>query len=133
VTVESFSYKQGLPPGLDIVMDCRFLRNPHWDETLRPRDGRDPEVAAYVRADPRFEPFFERLRDLVGLVLPACREEGKAHLAIGIGCTGGQHRSVTVAESLAEALAEEGWRVSKRHRQLEKQADAACVAREMTT
>lgn len=128
VTLESFSYKQGLPPALDIVMDCRFLRNPHWEEHLRPRDGRDPEVAAFVRADPRFEPFFERLRDLVTLVLPAYREEGKAHLAIGIGCTGGQHRSVTLVECLAQALAEEGWRVSKRHRQLEKRAEAAGAA-----
>lgn len=124
VTVESFSYKQGLPPGLDIVMDCRFLRNPHWDERLRPRDGLDPEVADFVRADPRFAPFFARVRDLVALVLPAYQEEGKAHLAIGLGCTGGKHRSVTVAESLAQALAEEGWRVSKRHRQLERAAAA---------
>lgn len=129
VTVESFSYRQGLPPGLDIVMDCRFLRNPHWDDALRPRDGRDAEVAAYVRADPRFAPFFERLLGLVSLVLPAYRDEGKAHLAIGLGCTGGQHRSVTVAESLAQALAEEGWQVSKRHRELDKRADAAGVAR----
>jgi UPF0042 nucleotide-binding protein len=125
VTVESFSYKQGLPPGLDIVMDCRFLRNPHWDEALRPLDGRDPAVAAFVKGDPRFAPFLERLRALVELVLPATQEEGKAHFAIGIGCTGGQHRSVTVAESLAQALAEEGWRVSKRHRQLETRAAAA--------
>ena len=129
VTVESFSYRQGLPPGLDIVMDCRFLRNPHWDEGLRPRDGRDAEVAAFVRADPRFAPFFERLQGLVALVLPAYRDEGKAHLAIGLGCTGGQHRSVTVAESLAQALAEEGWRVSKRHRELEKRVGAAGMVR----
>jgi UPF0042 nucleotide-binding protein len=123
VTVESFSYKQGLPPGLDIVLDCRFLRNPHWEEHLRPLDGRDPQVAEFVQADPRFAPFFERLRALVELVLPAYRDEGKAHLAIGLGCTGGQHRSVTVAETLALALAEEGWRVSKRHRQLERRAE----------
>jgi UPF0042 nucleotide-binding protein len=123
VTVESFSYKQGLPPGLDIVLDCRFLRNPHWEEHLRPLDGRDPQVAEFVQSDPRFAPFFERLRALVELVLPAYRDEGKAHLAIGLGCTGGQHRSVTVAETLALALAEEGWRVSKRHRQLERRAE----------
>ncbi|TNC74076.1 RNase adapter RapZ [Rubellimicrobium roseum] len=129
VTVESFSYKQGLPPGLDIVMDCRFLRNPHWDEALRPLDGRDAAVAAYVAADARYCDFFARLRDLVGTLLPAYREEGKAHLAIGLGCTGGQHRSVTVAESLAQALAEEGWRVSIRHRELERRAKAGGAVR----
>jgi len=129
VTIESFSYKRGMPPGLDIVMDCRFLRNPHWDERLRPRDGRDPEVAAYVEGDPRYAAFFVHLKDLVALLLPAYREEGKAHLAIGLGCTGGQHRSVMVAERLAQALAEEGWRVSKRHRELERRAEAAASAR----
>jgi RNase adapter protein RapZ len=128
VSIESFSYKRGLPPGLDIVLDCRFLRNPHWDDALRPRDGRDPGVAAYVEADPRYAAFFLQLRDLVALLLPAYREEGKAHLAIGLGCTGGQHRSVMVAESLAQALAEEGWRVSKRHRELEGRAEAAPAA-----
>lgn len=129
VSIESFSYKRGLPPGLDIAMDCRFLRNPHWDETLRPRDGRDPEVAAYVAEDPRYAPFLARLRELVLTLLPAYQEEGKAHLTVGLGCTGGQHRSVMVAESLAQALAEEGWRVSKRHRELERRAEAAGMAR----
>ncbi len=129
VSVESFSYKRGMPPGLDIVMDCRFLRNPHWDAGLRPLDGRDAEVAAYVAEDPRFASFMDRLKDLVLTLLPAYREEGKAHLAIGLGCTGGQHRSVTVAETLAGALAEAGWRVSKRHRELERRAEAAGAAR----
>lgn len=129
LSVESFSYKRGLPPGLDLVFDCRFLRNPHWEEALRPRDGRDAEVAGFVRADPRFAPFLERLLALLELVLPATKEEGKAHLAIGVGCTGGKHRSVTVAESLAEALAAAGWRVSKRHRHLDERAEAAEAAR----
>ncbi len=129
VSVESFGYKRGLPPGLDIVMDCRFLRNPHWEASLRALDGRDPEVAAYVAGDPRFGPFLDRLRDLVLTLLPAYREEGKAHLAIGLGCTGGQHRSVTVTESLGEALAKAGWQVSKRHRELERRAEAAGAAR----
>jgi UPF0042 nucleotide-binding protein len=133
VTIESFSYKRGLPPAPDIVMDCRFLRNPHWVEALRPLDGRAPEVADHIRADPRFAPFFERLRDMVALLLPAYREEGKAHLGIALGCTGGQHRSVMVAESLAQALAEEGWRVSKRHRELERRAETAAAAPGATT
>lgn len=120
VTVHSFSYKRGLPRGLDIVMDCRFLRNPHWDESLRNMDGRDAAVADYVSADPRFVPFFNKIKDLADLLLPAHKEEGKSHLSIGFGCTGGQHRSVTVAERLAQALADDGWQVSKRHREMER-------------
>ncbi len=124
VAIQSFSYKRGAPPGIDMMFDCRFLRNPYWDEALRPRDGRDPAVAAFVAADPMFAPFFDRLAGLVELVLPAQVAEGKAHLAIGLGCTGGQHRSVTVAEKLAERLAARGWRVSIRHRELERRAEA---------
>ncbi len=120
VTIHSFSYKRGLPRGMDIVMDCRFLRNPHWDENLRPLDGRDAAVDAYVAADERFDPFFERIKSLTDLLLPAHKDEGKAHLSIGFGCTGGQHRSVAVAERLAAALAQDGWQVSKRHRELER-------------
>ena len=120
VTVHSFSYKRGLPRGLDIVMDCRFLRNPHWDVALRELDGRDAAVAAYVVADQRFEPFFSKIKSLFDLLLPAHKDEGKTHLSIGFGCTGGQHRSVTVAERLVEALAHDDWQVSKRHRELER-------------
>lgn len=120
VTVHSFSYKRGLPRGLDIVMDCRFLRNPHWDDSLRGLDGRDAAVADYVMADPRYEPFFTKIKELADLLLPAHKEEGKSHLSIGFGCTGGQHRSVTVAERLAQALADDGWQVSKRHREMER-------------
>ncbi|MDG1376609.1 MAG: RNase adapter RapZ [Yoonia sp.] len=120
VTVHSFSYKRGLPRGLDIVMDCRFLRNPHWDDKLRDLDGRDVAVADYVMADPRFAPFFTKIKELADLLLPAHKEEGKSHLSIGFGCTGGRHRSVTVAERLAQALADDGWQVSKRHREMER-------------
>jgi UPF0042 nucleotide-binding protein len=122
VSLQSFSYKRGMPRGLDMVFDCRFLRNPYWDPALRDRDGRDPEVAAAVRADPRFDEFFTKLRELVTFLLPAQAEEGKAHIAIGFGCTGGQHRSVMVAETLGEALADAGWQVSKRHREIEARA-----------
>ncbi len=125
VSVQSFSYRRGLPRGLDMVFDCRFLANPHWQAGLRDLDGRDPAVAAFVAADPRFAEFFNRLQDLVLMLLPAHRAEGKAHLSIGFGCTGGQHRSVAVAEKLAKALAEAGWPVSKRHRELERKAAAA--------
>jgi len=125
ITLQSFSYKRGLPRGLDMVIDCRFLRNPHWDPALRALDGRDPAVAAHVLSDPRFDGFYTRLRDLTVFLLPAYRAEGKAHLAIGFGCTGGQHRSVAVVEQLAKPLAEAGWAVSKRHRELERKAEVA--------
>ncbi len=122
VTVQSFSYKRGLPRGLDMVLDCRFLRNPHWDADLRPLDGRDPAVAAYVQEDPRFAAFFEQTRAMLALLLPAYQEEGKAHFSVGFGCTGGRHRSVMLTEQMAEVLAQAGWHVSKRHRELERQA-----------
>ncbi|RFP87828.1 RNase adapter RapZ [Rhodobacteraceae bacterium 63075] len=120
VSVQSFSYKRGLPRGVDMVLDARFLRNPHWEAELRPLTGREPAVQAYVAEDARFSGFFEKVRDLALDLLPAYRDEGKAHFAIGFGCTGGRHRSVTLAERLAKALAEEGWQVSIRHRELER-------------
>lgn len=122
LSVQSFSYKRGLPRGVDMVFDCRFLQNPYWQAELRDLDGRDPAVIDYIRADARFAPFFEKLRDLELLLLPAQVEEGKAHLSIGFGCTGGQHRSVAIAELLGNSLAEAGWAVSKRHRELERRA-----------
>jgi RNase adapter protein RapZ len=124
VSVQSFSYKRGLPRGLDMVFDCRFLSNPYWQVELRDKNGRDPDVLAYIQTDPLFADFFHKLRDLLFLLLPAQSNEGKAHLAIGFGCTGGQHRSVAVAEKLGNVLAEAGWPVSKRHRELERKAAA---------
>ncbi|RKF14639.1 RNase adapter RapZ [Roseovarius spongiae] len=122
VSVHSFSYKRGLPRGADMVFDCRFLQNPYWEPELRALDGRDAAVAAYIAQDPLSGPFQERLRDMVEMLLPAYVNEGKAYLSIALGCTGGQHRSVAVAESLAAALADAGWRVSTRHRELERRA-----------
>lgn len=123
VTVQSFSYKRGLPRGLDMVFDARFLRNPHWDPALRPLTGLDRGVAEYICADPMLAPFEAQLDALVRLLLPAFEKEGKSHLSIGIGCTGGQHRSVFVAENLAKALADDGWQVSIRHRGLSRRAE----------
>ncbi|OWY07814.1 RNase adaptor protein RapZ [Thioclava sp. F42-5] len=120
VTVNSFSYKRGVQRGLDLMFDCRFLANPHWEPGLRARDGRDAAVAEYVAADPRFAEFHQRVLDLLLFLLPAYVAEGKAYLSVGFGCTGGQHRSVAMTESIAKALAEAGWRVSKRHRELER-------------
>jgi RNase adapter protein RapZ len=122
LSVHSFSYKRGVPRGIDMVFDCRFLKNPYWQENLRQADGRSADVAEYVEGDERFAPFFDKILDLVLLLLPAYMEEGKSHLSIGFGCTGGQHRSVAVAEKIAIALAKAEWPVSIRHRELERRA-----------
>lgn len=122
LSVQSFSYKRGLPRGVDMVFDCRFLANPHWEPALRAFDGRNPAVVEHIEADPRFAPFFERVHDLIASLLEAFVDEGKASLTIAFGCTGGKHRSIAMAERMAKTLAEQGWRVSKRHRELERQA-----------
>ncbi|KIN73935.1 RNase adapter RapZ [Sulfitobacter guttiformis] len=118
VTVQSFSYKRGLPRSVDMVYDCRFLKNPYWEPELRALNGTDARVAEHVASDPRYADFAQKIFDLSLLILPACREEGKSHFSIAFGCTGGQHRSVTLAESHALRLAEAGWQVSIRHREL---------------
>lgn len=120
VSLHSFSYKRGVPRGLDLMFDCRFLANPHWEPALRLMNGTQSEVQDFVARDPRYDEFFARIRDLVLFLLPAQLDEGKSHLAIGFGCTGGQHRSVTMAEKMAVALAEADWPVSIRHRELER-------------
>ncbi len=120
ISVQSFSYKRGLPRGVDTLYDCRFLQNPYWVEDLREQNGTQTAVQSYVRDDPRFADFFQKLLELSCFLLPAYTDEGKTHFSIGFGCTGGQHRSVAVAETLAAALAERGWQVSIRHRELER-------------
>jgi RNase adapter protein RapZ len=120
VSVQSFSYKRGVPRGVDMIFDCRFLNNPYWVPALRALNGHDPAVAAHVQGDPNFAEFFERVAGLVRFLLPAQIAEGKAHLSIGFGCTGGQHRSVAVAEKLGDTLEQDGWQVSRRHRELER-------------
>ena len=121
VSVQSFSYKRGLPRSADMVFDCRFLRNPFWEPSLRAMNGTDAPVAAYVSADPLFEAFAKQVLDLSLLVLPACKLEGKSHITLAFGCTGGQHRSVTLAEHHAFSLAKQGWQVSIRHRELDQE------------
>lgn len=125
VSLHSFSYKSGTPQGLDMMFDCRFLANPHWVPELRPHDGRNPAVAEHVAADPRYEEFRRRVRELIEFVLPQHRAEGRTHVAIGFGCTGGRHRSVALAENLCETLAQAGWQVSIRHREIERRANAS--------
>ncbi len=123
VSIQSFSYKRGLPRSVDMVFDCRFLRNPHWDENLRDATGKDVRVADYVAEDARYAPFADQVLELSKLLLPAFREEGKSNISIAFGCTGGQHRSVAMAEAHALRLAQLGWQVSIRHRELERQRE----------
>lgn len=118
VAVTSFAYRGGLPRDADLVFDARFLRNPHYDAALRPLTGLDPLVAAYVEADPDFEPFYGRMTGLLRLVLPRFVQEGKKYATIAVGCTGGKHRSVHIAQRLAGDLAQDGWRVDLTHRDI---------------
>jgi UPF0042 nucleotide-binding protein len=120
VQVQSFSYKRGLPRGADLVFDCRFLRNPHWDTGLRIYDGLSPDVQKYISDDLNFEPFLNKVCDICLFILPAVQQEGKSYLTIAFGCTGGRHRSVTVAERLSHALEAARWQVSVRHRELDR-------------
>ena len=119
VTIQSFAYKRGVPHGADMVLDCRFLRNPYWEDALRALDGRDSRIQGFVHEDPLYAAFYDRLVDMVKLLLPAYRAEGKAYFTVALGCTGGRHRSVTVAEHLARGVEDAGWPVSIRHRELD--------------
>jgi UPF0042 nucleotide-binding protein len=124
VFVTSFSYKNGLPREADLVFDVRFLRNPHYDPELKPLTGRDRAVADYVAGDPDFAPFFGGLSRLLKRLLPRYEREGKSYLTIAIGCTGGRHRSVALAEKLAAELRSVGRSVTLNHRELGVGGDA---------
>jgi UPF0042 nucleotide-binding protein len=116
VTVASFGFKHGMPQDADLLFDVRFLSNPFYIPELKGHSGLDEEVERYVMSDDRTQAFLERLYDLVGWSLPHYVSEGKAYLTVGIGCTGGKHRSVVVAEKLARFLRERGYRVLVQHR-----------------
>ena len=116
LSVMSFSYRRGLPREADLVFDVRFLKNPHYVAELKPLTGRDPPVAAYVASDPGYGPFMNGLKALIAPLLPRFDAEGKSYLTIAIGCTGGRHRSVTVAEELADWLRGAGRSVTLSHR-----------------
>ena len=117
----SFGYKFGIPLDVDLLFDCRFLPNPHWVEDLRPRPGTDEAVRRYVLDQPAAQAFLEGLRDLFALLLPAYAREGKSYLAIGVGCTGGRHRSVVIAAELAKLLAGLGFPPTVHHRDLDRE------------
>lgn len=121
VEVVSFAYKFGLPREADLVFDCRFLLNPHYDPKLRAKDGRDADVAAYVQEDPLFQPYFDQVMAHLRLLRPAYEAAGKSYLTIGFGCTGGKHRSVALAELTARALHDRRSAVRVRHRERERE------------
>lgn len=118
VSIESFGFKHGLPLDADIVMDVRFLANPHWDEDLRPLTGHDAPVRDYVLSSPEANVFLDQLGTLLQTLLPSYAAEGKSYLTVAIGCTGGRHRSVVIAEELARRLRSTGHAVRTAHRDL---------------
>lgn len=122
IFVTSFGFKNGLPRDADLVFDARFLENPYWDTKLRPLSGLDAKVAAKIAADPGYGEFFAKLTDLLGLLLPRYYHEGKNYLTLAIGCTGGRHRSVFIAEELFKWIDAQGYSVAVRHRDMEQWA-----------
>lgn len=120
IAVESFGFKHGLPIDADIVMDVRFLPNPHWDDALRPLTGHDPAVRDFVLERAQANDFLDRFEGLMLSLLPAYETEGKSYLTVAIGCTGGRHRSVAVAEDLSQRLRVHGYAVRTGHRDLSR-------------
>jgi RNase adapter protein RapZ len=116
ISCVSFGYKQGVPQDSDLVFDVRFLPNPHFVPELRPFTGRHPKVAKYIRSFPQTQEFIGRIRDLLVYLLPHYIREGKSYLTISFGCTGGQHRSVMIAEQIKKELAAAGYKVKVTHR-----------------
>ncbi|MEZ0497740.1 RNase adapter RapZ [Sphingomonas sp. IW22] len=118
LSVMSFGFARGLPRSADLVFDMRFLRNPHWVPALRPGTGLDPDVADYVRGDPAYNQAVEAIENLLLMLLPRYRAEGKAYVTVAFGCTGGRHRSVHLADRVAGRLSDEGFSPTVQHRDL---------------
>jgi UPF0042 nucleotide-binding protein len=118
VSVVSFGYKHGVPNEADLVLDVRFLPNPHFVPELRPNTGEDEAVARYVLENDETREFLEHIRHLLAFLLPKYQKEGKAYLTLAIGCTGGRHRSVALARAIGKWIEENGWRVQVRHRDI---------------
>jgi UPF0042 nucleotide-binding protein len=121
IIVTSFSFRNGLPREADLVVDVRFLKNPHYVDSLRPLNGKDQAVADHILTDEIYPQFFDNLTNMLLPLLPRYQQEGKSYLTIAIGCTGGQHRSVFVARQLGALLAEKAYNVDVQHRELEKE------------
>jgi UPF0042 nucleotide-binding protein len=120
VSCVSFGFRNGLPEDADLVFDVRFLPNPHFLPEFRPLTGRDKRVAAYIRSFPQTQEFILRISDLLIYLLPHYVNEGKSYLTIGFGCTGGQHRSVMIAEEVCKRLHKAGYRVKVVHKDMPK-------------
>jgi RNase adapter protein RapZ len=120
VNVVTFGFKYGIPLDADVVMDVRFLPNPHWVEELRPLPGTDPRVREYVMEKPETTAFLDRFEDLLDVTIPGYLAEGKRYLTIGVGCTGGHHRSVVIGERVASMLRERGLKITVQHRDIER-------------
>lgn len=120
VTLLSFAFRHGLPREADMVFDTRFLRNPHWEPSLRALTGLEESVRAYVRQDDAFDPFMIHLQQLLAPLLPRYAQEGKSYLTICFGCTGGKHRSVTLAETLRPWIESLGYNVNTVHRDADR-------------
>ena len=118
VSVMSFGFARGVPTSADLVLDMRFLRNPHWVESLRPGTGKDADVADYVAGDRAYPEAMTRIEELLLLLLPRYQAEGKSYVTIAFGCTGGRHRSVHVAERVAARLRDAGFSPTVTHRDL---------------
>jgi UPF0042 nucleotide-binding protein len=120
VSVVSFGFKHGLPLDVDSVFDVRFIPNPHYDDALRPLSGRDEPVRRFVLEQPATRDFLDRVEELFAALIPAYRNEGKSYLTIAVGCTGGRHRSVVIAEAFGLRLANRGVQARVAHRDIEK-------------
>ena len=118
LTVESFGYKHGIPLDVDLVFDVRFLPNPHWDENLRPLSGLDQSVSDFVLQQPLAIEFVDKIDALFGMLIPAYRAEGKSYLTVAIGCTGGRHRSVAIAEEIGRKFIQLGHNPRVIHRDI---------------
>jgi UPF0042 nucleotide-binding protein len=118
VSVTSFGFKHGVPIDVDMILDVRFLPNPHWDENLRPLSGLDQPVKDHVLGSSLATEFTDKVNDLLELILPAYVQEGRSYFTIGIGCTGGRHRSVALAGHIAERIAEMGYQLRVTHRDI---------------
>jgi UPF0042 nucleotide-binding protein len=122
VSVVSFGFRYGIPADADLVFDVRFLPNPHFVPRLRPFSGRDPRVARYIRSFPQTGEFLRRIESLLGYLIPHYIREGKSYLTVALGCTGGRHRSVALAEVIRRSLQRKGYSAKVVHRDLEKTA-----------
>jgi UPF0042 nucleotide-binding protein len=120
VSCVSFGFRHGVPEEADLVFDVRFLPNPHFVPEFRPLTGRDPRVAKYIRSFPQTKEFIKRISDLLVYLLPHYIREGKSYLTISFGCTGGQHRSVMIAEEVGKSLHKAGYKVKVAHRDMPK-------------